>query len=263
VLSCCAKSSPPLFGRAMVALEEALVQREKLGLGGRGEGSAGRARACGLATARPVVRFRRAEGPSRKPRRQPDLRAEGPSLTSREMTVRKIERPSRGEERGIVDGAGPRRSTQQRSPEGASAQRGSDEAESHVSGGKEARAATAARNGSPRGPGVPAGRDAFRLGALLTGRRPVSKAATAARPTGRRPVFDVSRDSVSAARRAISKRRVVKYRRGCLRRGGVSTICGARVCAARARRPRATFLGAKRPARRVQLGTVRRAGRAC
>jgi hypothetical protein len=30
-------------------------------------------------------------------------------------------------------------------------------AECHVSGGKEARAATAARNGSPRGPGVPHG----------------------------------------------------------------------------------------------------------
>jgi hypothetical protein len=39
VLSCCAKSSRPLFGRAMVALEEALVQRENLGLGGGGEGT--------------------------------------------------------------------------------------------------------------------------------------------------------------------------------------------------------------------------------
>jgi hypothetical protein len=31
---------------------------------------------------------------------------------------------------------------------------GSDEAERHVSGGQEARAVAAARNGSPRGPGV-------------------------------------------------------------------------------------------------------------
>jgi hypothetical protein len=35
-----------------------------------------------------------------------------------------------------------------------------ERAVSHVSGGQEARAATAARNGSPRGPGVLTGRDA-------------------------------------------------------------------------------------------------------